>query len=419
MNRALTNTYALLTEKAIRVTVVAVLTVMIARVLGPTEFGRLTFAQALLAMLVPLAHLGLENVVIRELIRQPEQRFTLLGTVFLTRIIAALTVLFAAVIVVAIVHPVAGLATTVLVILSLPFTASSTVDYYSRAIERMVWPAIARLAAFAVYGVGSILVLMLNESPNAIAFGALLLLEQAVLFLLYSVLVSYQAPPQKWRFDLTVLRPLLRDAWPLMLSAFSIMIYMRVDQVMIRFMLGESAAGIYSAAVTICEIWYFIPMMIMQAIFPRIIALKHQSNHYFALIERVGRNLVLLAFLFAIISTISASEVIGLIYGPTYMTAAPALSVGVWGGVFVALGVAQGPWSIAENLQKLALYRTLSGAAANVILNLALIPHLGLTGAAAATCISYAISAFIGNYFSTRTRPFFKLQLRMLLPYAR
>jgi PST family polysaccharide transporter len=204
-----------------------------------------------------------------------------------------------------------------------------------------------------------------------------------------------------------------------MISALSITIYMRLDQVMIRFILGESSAGIYSAAVTLCELWYFIPMAIVQAFFPRIIALKHLKEQYFALIERIGRHLVLLAYSFAMLVTISSSSLIELIYGPAYAMAAPALTIGVWAGVFVALGLAQGPWSVSENLQKLALYRTLCGAASNIFLNLIFIPLWGMTGAAAATCLSYAISAFITNYFASRTRPFFYLQLRMLLPYAR
>ena len=54
---------------------------------------------------------------------------------------------------------------------------------------------------------------------------------------------------------------LLVESWPLLLSGISIMVYMKIDQIMLGQILGDESVGIYSAALRISEIWYFIPMI--------------------------------------------------------------------------------------------------------------------------------------------------------------
>jgi PST family polysaccharide transporter len=93
------------------------------------------------------------------------------------------------------------------------------------------------------------------------------------------------------------------------------------------------------------------------------------------------------------------------------------LAVHVWASVFVFLGVAQAPWDISENLLKMSLYRTITGAIVNVLINLFLIPRYSAMGAAIATVISYAISGVFANAFHPKTRPLFYLQMNSFLPY--
>src|SRR5690606_5635462 len=81
----------------------------------------------------------------------------------------------------------------------------------------------------------------------------------------------------KWR----VAKQLLKDSWPLILSSVVVMLYMRIDQVMIKEMLGEHDVGIYSAAVRLSEAFYFIPMFITASIFPAIINAKNQNEELY------------------------------------------------------------------------------------------------------------------------------------------
>ena len=107
--------------------------------------------------------------------------------------------------------------------------------------------------------------------------------------------------------------------------------------------------------------------------------------------------------------------IVGVLLGREYAASAPVLAVHAWAGVFVALGVGQGVWNVCEGLTRLALARTLGGAAMNVVLNFILIPRFGAFGAAFATVVSYAVSAYILNAFDSRTRVIFRMQTEAML----
>jgi Na+-driven multidrug efflux pump len=76
----------------------------------------------------------------------------------------------------------------------------------------------------------------------------------------------------------------------------------------------------------------------------------------------------------------------------------------IWAGVFVFLGVANSKWLLSENLQIFSTINTGIGALSNVILNYFLIKSYGINGAAWATMISYALSAYLLLFVYKKTR---------------
>ncbi len=90
----------------------------------------------------------------------------------------------------------------------------------------------------------------------------------------------------------------------------------------------------------------------------------------------------------AIFTTLSASWLVPMIYGPSYAETAAVLSVQIWAGVAVSMSFVHSKWLLSEGLQKYGLVYTLAGACVNVGLNLVLIPRHGAVGAAWATLIT-------------------------------
>ena len=190
-----------------------------------------------------------------------------------------------------------------------------------------------------------------------------------------------------------------------MLSGMVISIYMKIDQVMIKEMLGAEQVGQYAAAVRLSEAWYFVPMAITSSVFPAIINAKKQSEElYYQRLQKLYDLMVWLAVAIALPTTFLAPWVIRVLYGEAFLPAAGVLSIHIWAGVFVFLGVASGKWLLTENLQIFSTINTSIGAIVNIILNYILIKSMGINGAAISTLISYFIAAYLCLSFFDKTR---------------
>ena len=216
-------------------------------------------------------------------------------------------------------------------------------------------------------------------------------------------------------FDSVTAKQMLRNSWPLIFSGLVVMIYMRIDQIMIKEMLGEREVGLYSAAVRISEMWYFIPVIITNSIFPSIVNAKNVSEELYKIrLQRLYTLMVWAAIAIALPMTFVSEWLVTLLYGEAYREAGPVLMIHIWTGVFVSLGVASGAWLINQNLQLFAFYRTFIGAVINVILNLFLIPIYGMIGAAIATVIAQVMAALVFDVFTNKTRVTFVMKLKTL-----
>jgi O-antigen/teichoic acid export membrane protein len=187
---------------------------------------------------------------------------------------------------------------------------------------------------------------------------------------------------------------------------------MRIDQVIIKELLGTREVGIYAAAAKISEVWSFIPVIVTNSLFPAILSAKtHDPMVYTERLQRLYSVMVLAALAIALPVTLLSDWIVQILYGYAYRDAGPALMIHVWGGVFVALGTASSTWLLSENLQHIALYRTLFGAIANLALNMALIPRYGIVGAAIATVAGYMLAGFIFDLFHGKTRRMFFMKV--------
>ncbi len=219
-----------------------------------------------------------------------------------------------------------------------------------------------------------------------------------------------------WCWNISLAKTLLKKSYPLILSGLTIIIYMRIDQIMLGQMIGDHAVGIYSAAIRISEMWYFIPMAISSSVNPSIFAAKKISESlYYDRILKLLRLLVLTSLVVAIPMTFLSESIIAMVFGNDYAAAGQVIEIHIWASLFVFMGVATSSWFIAEDLNHLSLIRTVIGAIINVSLNIFLIPQYGVVGAAIATVISQAFASFFSHTFHQKTRKLFLIQMKSLL----
>jgi O-antigen/teichoic acid export membrane protein len=170
---------------------------------------------------------------------------------------------------------------------------------------------------------------------------------------------------------------------------------MKIDQIMIGDLLNDKEVGIYSAAVRISEIWYFIPGIITISVFPSVIKMKEENQlNYRLRMRKLYSLMAVLSITIAIIVTFLSHSIIFFLYGSEYLASSQILLVHIWSGVFVFLGVASSQYLVAENFTKIIFQRTFAGALINVLLNFYLIPRYGGLGAAYSTLIAYFVATF-------------------------
>lgn len=415
------NTGWLLADKVVRMGVGLVVSVWVARYLGPQQFGLLNYAISFIALFTNFAYLGLDGIVMRELVQAPADRREILGTAFLLRFACGFLAFALAVGAISLLRPDDPLMLRVVAITAvLTITqAFDVIDMWFQSQVASKYTVLVKNAAFLVTA-GVRVALILMQAPF-IAFVWIGTAEYALGAA--GLVIAYQGREgliRAWRASRDWAKRLLKDSWPLLLASFSMVVYLKIDQVMLGEMVGSGAVGIYAAAAKISEIWYFIPMTIVSSVFPSVVKVRAEDpGLYRRRLQRMFSLMAASALGLAVPMTFGAKYLIPLVYGGEFSAAAPILATHIWAGLFVFIGVAQSAWDLAENLTRLYLVRSMCGAAINVALNLLLIPHYSGLGSAIATVVSYACAYYFLNAFSSRTRPIFIQQTKALfMTYA-
>lgn len=399
------NTSWLLAERILRMLVLLFVGVYIARYLGPQDFGLLSYALSFAGLFLALATLGLDTLLVRELVRAPERRDELLGTAFLLKLGGALVMWLA----IAAVAPLAGHDTrtnilVAVVALAAVFQAFNVIDFNYQAEVKSRYVVHAQLLQLLVSSTVKLGFIAIGAPLLWFAWAICLdgLLLAASLGIVY---LRKTGNPFHWKWKTATARILLQHSWPLILSGMVISVYMKIDQVMLKTILGTEAVGIYAAAVKLSEAWYFIPMVITSSVFPAIISSRAEDkNRYHQQMKKLYSLMIWMAMAIALPISLVSPWIIETLYGAAYKDAAAVLTIHIWAGVFVFIGVSGSKWLLNENLQKYHTINTTTGAVANITLNLYLIPLYGVTGAAVATLISQAVAAYFCQALFAETR---------------
>ncbi len=403
-------------DKILRMGMGLVVGVWVARYLGPELFGTWNYALAFSALFGTFATLGLDGIAVRELVKTPEKENEILSSAFILCLAGGVFAFLASGAAISILKPQDTLTFWLVVIASAGFIFQSfmVIDYHNQAKLRSKNTVIAMNSAFIVNSAVRVGFILFKAPLMAFAIAGLAEIALGTALML----IFYFKKNKKFIFTpyLVQIKTLLKDSWPLILSGLAIMVYMKIDQIMIGEMLGETAVGLYSAAVKISEVWYFIPIVITSSLFPSIVEAKKQDEKlYYKRLQQLYSLMILISAAIALPMTFLSDWVIRFLYGDAYLLAASVLSIHIWAGIFVFLGVASGQWLLIENLQKIALKRTLFGVISNIILNFFLIQKLSIFGAALATLISQSIAAFFYDFFDQSTKKIFFLKLKAFL----
>jgi len=418
LRRIAANSAWLLLDKVVRIGGNLALTIWMARSVGPQAFGAFGFATAVAGIVAAVGTLGLQSVVMRDMVSEPStDRTALLSAAFRLRLIVSIAIVAgssAGVILLRHGIDTAAILTMILASAALPQTLD-VLEWALLSDERARLVAIFRTGAFAVFAVLRVVIIAANGS--LVLFALSILAEAACA----SIVLIVVARGLGIRMALTsggsiYITRYVRAAAPLVTAALCVQIYMRADQLLIAELLGLREAGLYAAAVRISEAWNFFPAAVMMALYPRLTsAFKRSEQEFRLMLSRTILALTATAFVFAIVVWAVSDRFILVLYGVDFAAAAPVLAIHVFSSVLITVGVASGPYLVNHGLFRIAMMQTLAAGALSIGLNLALIPRWGLVGAAYATLASQSLSVLLLNVLHPLTRPLLLLQTTAIL----
>jgi O-antigen/teichoic acid export membrane protein len=415
--RIASNTLWLLAGRIVRLGSVFLAVSWTARYLGPEDFGIYSYAIAFVVLFAELGTLGLGGIVTHDLVEDPLSDTTILGTAFALRLAgAAATIAILSVLVNTVPLPDSRVRWLILVFaFGYLFRPADVVNaFYASRVEGK-FSVIATVVGSGVL-LGLTAFLVYSAAPLG-WFVAARAAELAIAGIAIIVILALHRPQTlRWRFDGTVAKQMLRRSWPLMASAITATIYLKIDQIMLGGMTGPEDVGIYAAASQLSEVWWFLPLMLMASLFPSLISLRRNDSSAFN--ERLGSifaGLGWFGIVLAAVVALSATWLVRIVFGTGFEASAAVLRVHVWAMPFLFMRAALSKWIIIEKVYIVSLITHGAGAITNVILNLALIPRFGPMGAAFATVFSYSVASYFSLFVYPPTRDIARLMTRSVL----
>lgn len=420
LHRYGSNLLWLLTEKAFRLVLGLLVGIFVARQLGPAQYGLLNYAISFVSIFSVIGSLGMDAIIVRELVRQPEKCDVLLGSAFRLKLygFAGMTTILAGILLFSPMNSASKFLIGIILV-GYAFQTLQILDCYFQSKVLSCYTVMSQIAALAVVSAFR-LWLAWQKAPLwmfAAAETGYMALSAA------GYVVSYHVMGGRiplWKYDGHVAAFLFRESLPLLLAGAAGMLYVRVDQLMITWMLGEEANGQYAVAVRIVEILYLFPLAVESSFFPSLVGTRSTSLlRYFRRTEQLMRAMFYLALVVVIPAAWAGRCAIELLLGPEYREGALLYAVFSFKILLVYPGSIYGKWYLAEGMQKLSLLISVVCAVFNVVLNYFLIRRFGVFGAVYASLAVTFCAHFLFPLPFRKGRCGVRLFLRAMLPVFR
>lgn len=406
----------LVASKVYQVVLNLVIFMLMARYLGPSNFGLINYASSFATLFLALCTLGIVDILVNELLEH-KQDGKILGSAIGMRLCSSTISVVVIVLLSWLLNP--GEPLTVQVVLlysiSLIFQSFDSLHGWYQANLKSKVTAVINAVGYTVSAIYKAYLLITFKDVRW--FAAAHVVEYSFVAIL--LLVSYShsnGKTQPLRFDLSVAKRILNRSYHFILSGIMVALYGQMDRVMLKSMMNDEAVGFYSAAATINNCWVFILVALTEASSPVIVSkYPHDEKGFNAGLIRLYGIILYVASFVAICITLLAKPMILILFGKDYLPAATTLCILCWGTPFAYLGVARNIWLVTHKKQKYIKYISASGAVCNLILNAVLIPVFGITGAAFATLVTRFFTNFVIDFLIPGTRESGKLFLKALV----
>lgn len=389
---------------------------LVARYLGPKQYGLMNYVISYVFLFQTFATLGLDAIEIREESKGDVPYPTIIGTAFRLKLVFGALLMMAVYITSLITE--ADLYTTILVLIysfSIILNSFNVIRNYFTAIVQNEYVVKAEISRALL---------------SAFIKGILLLLHAPLVFFIFTAMFDFFllatgysmayikqiGKIKEWHYDRAYAYYLLKESFPLLLTNAAVIIYQRIDQVMIGQMIDKTSVGYFAVASQFTEVLIYIPMMLAQTIMPILVKAREKGIAEYRLKSQQFMNISLWSsLLLSILTSICAYWIVRLTFGTAYLPSVIILQVMAFKAASVAMSNTAGAMLITEGLQRMAIFRDILGCIVCVVLNYLMLPHYGIIAAAYIAILSNISAGYLADALIPAYRHIFIQQTKALL----
>lgn len=396
--KVVSNAVWIIAGQVVKMLLSLVIAMLTARYLGPSNFGLINYAASIVAFVMPVMYLGFDSILVREIVNHPEREGETMGTALLLSLCSSLMCILGVIAFAYFAN--AGEQETVIVCalysVLLLFQALELIKFWFQAKLLSKYATIISVIAYVVVSAYKIYLLASGKSVYWFA------LSNAIDYMLIAagfLIVYSRIGGPKLRFSLVTGREMFRSGRFFIISSMMVTIFAQTDRIMLKHMLDTSAVGYYSAAITCANLVGFIFVAIIESLRPPIFeAKKHDQKDFEFKVSQLYSVIIYGSLVVSLALALFSSLIVRFLYGAEFMPAAMALKIVVWYTTFSYLGSVRNVWIVAEGKERMLWIINLSGALANIGLNIVFIPIWGINGAAFASLLTQIFTNVIVGY---------------------
>jgi O-antigen/teichoic acid export membrane protein len=360
--------------------------IYVARYLGPENYGLLNYAQSFVALFGVFATLGLNDILVRELVDNSEKEQTMLGTALSLKIVAGLLITIVTI-------GVGFLTSNDQITQYLIIICSGTLflqfakvfDHWFQAKVLAKYSEIANVVTYILVSLLKLAFIFLQFTVIYFAFAVIASSFIRLILLVWQFLRRGNRLGNL-QFDSTVAKKFLRESWPLIFAGLNITVAMKIDQIMIKQMLDVSNVGVYAVGVKLADSMSFLPLIVTSSLFPKLVELWG-NGIFWDRYAKIFKYILWPLISIAIIIGFGAEFIIQILFGSEYINAWPVLSIYIWTLPLTFSGLMTNKYLLLINKSRSIFFRQFFMTVLNVISNLIFIPIFGLIGAALSTIV--------------------------------
>jgi polysaccharide transporter, PST family len=407
----------LVAERIVRFGSSVLVMAVLARYLGPSQFGALNYAASCVSLLTPFLAMGMNRTLVREFVTDRHTAAALLLVALRARILLGLLLVCALMGVITLAADSSVMVATLIAVtsVSLLLQAFEPLELWYQSLGQNRVPALVKAGSLLLTSVLK-LALVFSNAP-VVAFAWASVLELGINAATLACLYRETRPGLSLRTQLAMFRRLIAECWPEVIAGTGLSLCLRLDQLVLEATRGLAVVGVYAAGTRLSDVWYFVPAAIVASYYPLLVEHRTKDPERYAALTRQMFHIVAASSVVIIVSTwLLADLLVDFVFGASYEGAALVLRLHVLGLLAMGFGVASGAWIFAENRARLSMWRTLAGVVVCIAGNALLTPTYGTAGAAVATVLSLYTAYYFFDLVPKSMRHLFLIKSHALHP---